>query len=61
MLNAHGPMLKKCIDMPFVTVDGLNKFYQVGAERIHVLRDLSLASRAVPTVPSRCTSACTST
>lgn len=29
--------------MPFVTVDGLNKYYQVGAQRIHVLRDLELA------------------
>ena len=28
--------------MPFVAVDGLNKFYQVGTQRIHVLRDLSL-------------------
>ena len=29
--------------MPFVTVESLNKFYQVGTQRIHVLRDLSLA------------------
>jgi lipoprotein-releasing system ATP-binding protein len=29
--------------MPFVTVDRLNKYYQVGAQRIHVLRDLELA------------------
>jgi len=29
--------------MPFVTVDRLNKFYQVGEQRIHVLRDLDLA------------------
>jgi lipoprotein-releasing system ATP-binding protein len=29
--------------MPFVTVESLNKFYQVGTERIHVLRDLTLA------------------
>ena len=29
--------------MPLVTVESLNKFYQVGTERIHVLRDLSLA------------------
>ena len=28
--------------MSFVAVDGLNKFYQVGTQRIHVLRDLSL-------------------
>jgi len=26
----------------FVAVDGLNKFYQVGTQRIHVLRDLGL-------------------
>jgi len=29
--------------MPFVTVEGLNKYYQVGQQRIHVLRDLDLA------------------
>ncbi len=29
--------------MSFVSVSGLNKFYQVGAQRIHVLRDLDLA------------------
>ena len=29
--------------MPFVTGERLNKFYQVGAQRIHVLRDLDLA------------------
>ena len=29
--------------MPFVTVESLNKFYEVGTQRIHVLRDLSLA------------------
>ena len=29
--------------MPFVAVERLNKFYQVGAQRIHVLRDLDLA------------------
>src|SRR6266704_3693914 len=29
--------------MPFVAVEHLNKFYQVGAQRIHVLRDLDLA------------------
>jgi lipoprotein-releasing system ATP-binding protein len=29
--------------MSFVTVDALNKFYQVGAQRIHVLRDLNLS------------------
>ena len=29
--------------MPFVSVEGLNKYYQVGTQRIHVLRDLSLA------------------
>ena len=29
--------------MPFLTVESLNKFYQVGTQRIHVLRDLSLA------------------
>ncbi len=29
--------------MPFVAVESLNKFYQVGTQRIHVLRDLSLA------------------
>ena len=29
--------------MPFVTVESLNKYYQVGTQRIHVLRDLSLA------------------
>src|SRR5262245_54813016 len=29
--------------MPFVTVDALNKFYVVGTQQIHVLRDLSLA------------------
>src|SRR5258706_13066996 len=29
--------------MPFVTVERLNKYYQVGAQRIHVLRDLDLA------------------
>ena len=28
--------------MSFVSVTGLNKFYQVGAQRIHVLRDLAL-------------------
>ena len=28
--------------MPFVAVEHLNKFYQVGTQRIHVLRDLSL-------------------
>src|SRR5882672_174101 len=28
--------------MPFVIVEGLNKYYQVGTQRIHVLRDLSL-------------------
>jgi lipoprotein-releasing system ATP-binding protein len=29
--------------MPFVAVERLNKYYQVGAQRIHVLRDLDLA------------------
>src|SRR5436190_6048455 len=29
--------------MPFVIVERLNKYYQVGAQRIHVLRDLELA------------------
>ena len=29
--------------MPLVSVEGLNKYYQVGSQRIHVLRDLSLA------------------
>jgi lipoprotein-releasing system ATP-binding protein len=29
--------------MPFVTVESLNKFYEVGTQRIHVLRDLSLS------------------
>ena len=29
--------------MPFLTATGLNKTYQVGTERIHVLRDLDLA------------------
>jgi lipoprotein-releasing system ATP-binding protein len=29
--------------MPFVAIESLNKFYQVGTQRIHVLRDLSLA------------------
>ena len=29
--------------MPFVTVESLNKYYQVGTQRIHVLRDSSLA------------------
>jgi len=29
--------------MPFVTVESLNKYYKVGTQRIHVLRDLSLA------------------
>ena len=29
--------------MPLVTVESLNKFYQVGTQRIHVLRDLNLA------------------
>jgi lipoprotein-releasing system ATP-binding protein len=29
--------------MAFVTVERLNKYYQVGAQRIHVLRDLELA------------------
>ena len=29
--------------MPFVAVERLNKFYQVGMQRIHVLRDLDLA------------------
>jgi lipoprotein-releasing system ATP-binding protein len=29
--------------MPLVAVERLNKFYQVGAQRIHVLRDLDLA------------------
>ncbi|HKC55889.1 MAG TPA: ABC transporter ATP-binding protein [Vicinamibacterales bacterium] len=28
--------------MPFVIVERLNKYYQVGAQRIHVLRDLEL-------------------
>jgi len=28
--------------MPFVTAERLNKYYQVGAQRIHVLRDLEL-------------------
>ena len=28
--------------MAFVSVSGLNKFYRVGAQRIHVLRDLAL-------------------
>ena len=30
-------------DMSFVTVDGLNKYYRVGAQTIHVLRDLELS------------------
>jgi lipoprotein-releasing system ATP-binding protein len=29
--------------MPFVAAERLNKYYQVGAQRIHVLRDLELA------------------
>ncbi|HEU5258704.1 MAG TPA: ABC transporter ATP-binding protein [Vicinamibacterales bacterium] len=29
--------------MPFVAVDRLNKFYRVGAQQIHVLRDLDLS------------------
>ena len=29
--------------MPLVSVESLNKFYEVGTQRIHVLRDLSLA------------------
>jgi len=29
--------------MPFVTVNGLNKYYEVRTQRIHVLRDLELA------------------
>ena len=29
--------------MPLVTVESLDKYYDVGAQRIHVLRDLSLA------------------
>ena len=29
--------------MPFVAVSGLNKYYSVGTQRIHVLRDLELA------------------
>jgi lipoprotein-releasing system ATP-binding protein len=29
--------------MPFVTVERLNKYYQVGERKIHVLRDLDLA------------------
>jgi lipoprotein-releasing system ATP-binding protein len=29
-------------DVSFVAVEGLNKFYQVGTQRIHVLRDLGL-------------------
>ena len=29
--------------MPFVTVEHLNKHYRVGAQQIHVLRDLDLA------------------
>jgi lipoprotein-releasing system ATP-binding protein len=29
--------------MPFVTVERLNKYYQVGQQQIHVLRDLDLA------------------
>ena len=29
--------------MPFVAVERLNKYYQVGAQRIHVLRDLDLS------------------
>ena len=28
--------------MPFVVTERLNKSYQVGAQRIHVLRDLEL-------------------
>src|SRR5262245_30176980 len=30
--------------MSFVTASGLNKFYQVGTQRIHVLRDLDLVA-----------------
>ena len=30
-------------DMSFVTVERLNKYYEVGTQRIHVLRDLELA------------------
>jgi len=29
--------------MPFVTVESLNKYYRVGTQQIHVLRDLSLS------------------
>ena len=29
--------------MPFLTVERLNKYYQVGTQRIHVLRDLDLS------------------
>jgi len=29
--------------MPFVTVERLNKYYRVGTQHIHVLRDLDLA------------------
>src|SRR5713226_673526 len=29
--------------MPFLTATGLNKTYQVGSQRLHVLRDLDLA------------------
>ncbi len=32
--------------MPFITVSGLNKHYRVGAQDIHVLRDLDLAVEA---------------
>ena len=31
------------LKMPFVIVERLNKYYQVGTQRIHVLRDLELA------------------
>jgi lipoprotein-releasing system ATP-binding protein len=34
------------VTMPFVAAEGLNKYYQVGTQRIHVLRDLSLAVEA---------------
>ena len=30
-------------DMPFVTVEGLDKYYRVGAQQIHVLRRLDLS------------------
>jgi lipoprotein-releasing system ATP-binding protein len=41
-MHLHTPCLR-VRNMPFLTASGLNKTYQVGTERLHVLRDLDLA------------------